>query len=75
MDPAVSARRSETPCITGAPAPVDEKELADHQREYLSLNARLAKAWPLITTSHEPLPQADAYASHTDKRALLQAPA
>ena len=64
-------------CIPECPveAIVDEKELADHQREYLSLNARLAKAWPLITTSHEPLPQADAYAGHTDKRALLQAPA
>ena len=64
-------------CIPECPveAIVDEKDLADDQREYLPLNARLAKVWPLITASHEPLPQADAYATHPDKRALLQAPA
>ena len=42
------------------------------QAEYLSLNARLAQAWPVITQSKAPLESADEFATHTDKRPLLE---
>lgn len=60
-------------CIPECPveAIVEEKDLPAGQREYLALNMELAAKWPLITQSREPLPDADAWASRQDKRALL----
>lgn len=61
-------------CIPECPveAIVDEKDLAPRQAEYLALNARLAQAWPVITRSKAPLPDADEFATHIDKRPLLE---
>lgn len=61
-------------CIPECPveAIVEEADLQPDQREYLEINARLARAWPLITASCEPLPEADDFATHTHKRELLQ---
>lgn len=60
-------------CIPECPveAIVEAKDLPPEQHEYLALNAELSGRWPLITASREPLPQADAWASHRDKRAML----
>lgn len=61
-------------CIPECPveAIVDAKDLAPEQAEYLDLNARLAQAWPVISESKVPLPGADEFATHTDKRPLLE---
>ena len=60
-------------CIPECPveAIVEERDLPPDQAEYLALNARLAQVWPVITQSREPLPDADDWAQHKDKRALL----
>lgn len=60
-------------CIPECPAEaiVEESDVKPAQHEYLELNARLAKVWPVITQQKEPLPDADAWAGKTDKRALL----
>ncbi len=62
-----------TLCVAECPvdAIVPEDELSDEQREYLALNAALAKDWPRIVEAHAPLPDADAWAKVTGKRALL----
>jgi ferredoxin len=60
-------------CIPECPveAIVEESDLPSAQREYLDLNAQLARKWPLITASRAPLPDADAWAGRDNKRALL----
>jgi ferredoxin len=62
-----------TLCIPECPveAIVPEDDLSESQREYLVLNEQLARAWPRIVARHEPLPDADAWAAVTPKRALL----
>ena len=47
--------------------------LGAEEKEYLSLNAELAAQWP-VTTSTEPLADAQAQADVCDKRALLAVP-
>lgn len=61
-------------CIPECPieAIVEASDLRPDQREYLEINARLARLWPVITDSREPLPQAEALAAQENKRALLQ---
>jgi ferredoxin len=63
-------------CIAECPveAIVDEKDLAEAQKEYRDLNRRLLQQWPLILASQDPLPEADAWAEKTNKRdELLEA--
>ena len=61
-------------CIPECPieAIVEETDLPEDQQEYLEINARLSKVWPVITASRDPLPDADELAELTDKRAMLQ---
>lgn len=60
-------------CIPECPveAIVEQKDLRPDQMEYLALNTELARSWPLITQSHDPLPDADDWARQDNKRALL----
>ncbi|GGI54774.1 ferredoxin FdxA [Oxalicibacterium solurbis] len=60
-------------CVAECPveAVYDEKMLPAEQGEYVELNARLAKQWPLIVQSTEPLPEADTWAEKQDKREHL----
>ncbi|MDG3063640.1 ferredoxin FdxA [Thauera mechernichensis] len=62
-----------TLCVAECPvdAIVPEDQLSADQREYLALNAVLAKAWPRIVEAHSPLPDADDWAKVADKRAWL----
>jgi ferredoxin len=66
-----------TLCIPECPveAIVPEDELTERQREYLALNASLARVWPRIVARHAPLPDADAWARVRPKRAALDATA
>ena len=63
-----------TLCVAECPvdAIVPEDELTDAQREYLALNAALAKAWPRIVEAHPALPDADEWAKVTEKRKWLE---
>lgn len=60
-------------CVAECPveAIFDEKDLPAPQKEYVELNIRLTKEWPLITQSKEPLPDAEAWADKEDKREHL----
>ncbi|WP_225782325.1 ferredoxin FdxA [Xenophilus sp. Marseille-Q4582] len=48
-----------------------DEDTPPDQRDFLPLNARLAKVWPLIVRGHGALPDADAWADVADKRHLL----
>jgi ferredoxin len=36
-----------------------EEDVPEHFRDFLALNARLSKTWPLISRKKEPLPEAE----------------
>lgn len=48
-----------------------EAELPTALREYRSLNAELARSWPVISSRQPPLPDAEAWADRKDKREEL----
>ena len=60
-------------CVAECPveAIFDEAVLPAGQGDYVALNARLARQWPVITASTEPLPAAEAWAALRDKREHL----
>ncbi|MBF8179690.1 ferredoxin FdxA [Herminiimonas contaminans] len=60
-------------CVAECPveAIFDEKDLPESQKEYVELNIRLTKEWPLITQSKEPLPEAESWAEKEGKREHL----
>ena len=49
-----------------------EDEVPEEQREFIELNARLAKKWPNITSSKDPLPDVDTWKDVTNKRKYLE---
>ncbi len=60
-------------CVPACPAEaiyLDEDVPAD-QREFIAINAKLAKTWPSITKQKKPLPEADAAKGQPGKRAFL----
>lgn len=61
-------------CIPECPAEAifDERDLPADQREFIELNSRLSADWPVITSTREPLPDADHWAQQKDKKGLLQ---
>ncbi len=63
-----------TLCIPECPvdAIVREEDLTEKQQDYLELNARLARQWPVITQLKPALPDAQAWAGVADKRHLLE---
>jgi ferredoxin len=60
-------------CIPECPvnAIFAEEDVPDDQREFIEINASLAKVWPLITRKQDPLPEADNYSEIADKKHLL----
>jgi ferredoxin len=62
-------------CVPECPvgAIVAEGELPASQREFIALNASLARQWPVISQAREPLPDAERWAGVADKRDQLQA--
>ncbi|MBF13303.1 MAG: ferredoxin [Legionellales bacterium] len=59
--------------------PVDaiypDDELPDDQKQYLAVNERLSKTWPVIAEKKEPLADADHWALVSDKHDyLVEAP-
>ena len=62
-----------TLCVAECPveAIFAEDDVPEDQQEFIEINAKLAKVWPIITARKDPLPDADKYSNETDKRKLL----
>ncbi|MFA6239329.1 MAG: ferredoxin FdxA [Candidatus Hydrogenedentales bacterium] len=60
-------------CVDQCPvnAIFPEESLPEKWREFVEINARFSKEWPVITHKQVPLPTADEYKSVENKRALL----
>jgi ferredoxin len=61
-------------CIPECPveAIVAEEDVPKGQQQYVELNAELAKVWPSITRTKEPLPDADDWKDVKNKLDQLQ---
>jgi ferredoxin len=51
-----------------------EDDLPERWKEYLALNARLARSWPVITEKKAAPPDADHWKAVVEKRGELQLP-
>jgi ferredoxin len=62
-----------TLCVAECPveAIFAEDDVPEGQQEFIEINARLAKVWPLITARKDPLPDAEKFNDETNKRELL----
>ncbi|MFN6961199.1 MAG: ferredoxin FdxA [Rhodocyclaceae bacterium] len=62
-----------TLCVPECPAEAifAEDDVPESQREFIALNAELAKQWPPITERKAPLPDADEWRGKPGKRTLL----
>tara|TARA_B100000902_G_scaffold324710_1_gene318996 strand:- start:398 stop:724 length:327 start_codon:yes stop_codon:yes gene_type:complete len=62
-----------TLCVAECPveAIFAEDDVPEGQQEFIEINARLAKVWPVITARKEPLPDAEKFNDETNKRELL----
>ena len=60
-------------CVPACPvnAIYHADDVPDDQQEFVALNERLAKGWPLITVQKDPLDDADEFRAVKGKRALV----
>lgn len=60
-------------CVPECPvdAIYDEEDLPEEYTDFIELNAALAKEWPEITETKEPLADAETWAEQPDKRQFL----
>lgn len=49
-----------------------EDDLPDNQKQFLAINAELAKQWPVITARKDPPADAEEWKTVTDKLPLLE---
>jgi ferredoxin len=62
-----------TLCVAECPveAIFAEDDVPEDQQEFIEINAKLAKVWPIISSRKDPLPDADKFANEPNKRELL----
>ena len=62
-----------TLCVAECPveAIFADDDVPEDQQEYIEINARLAKIWPIITEKKDALTDADKFKDETGKRKLL----
>ena len=62
-----------TLCVAECPAEAlfADDDVPEDQQEFIEINARLAKIWPVITERKDPLPDADKFVGETNKLELL----
>jgi ferredoxin len=48
-----------------------DDDVPEDQQEFIEINERLSKVWPIITSRKDPLPEAEEFSTRTDKRGLL----
>ena len=60
-------------CIPECPvnAIFTEEDVPENQREFIEINQRLAKLWPVISKQQPALADADHWSTITDKRHLI----
>ena len=60
-------------CVPECPvdAIYEEGDLPENMVEFIEINADLAKTWPVIDETKEPLPDAEEWADMPDKRSAL----
>lgn len=60
-------------CVPECPAEAiySLDDVPEDQKEFIEINAELAKKWPTITKRIDPLPDADQWATVKEKRHLL----
>ena len=74
IDPHACANCGLCEMVCPVNAIVAERDLAEDQRPFQELNARLAQTWPKAVNT-QPLPDADLHAVEADKRGrLVEAP-
>ena len=63
-----------TLCVAECPveAIFSEDDVPEEQIEFIEINAKLAKVWPIISEKKDALPDADEFAAQTNKRELLK---
>ena len=63
-----------TLCVAECPveAIFSEDDVPENQIEFIEINAKLAKVWPIISEKKDALPDADEFAAQTNKRELLK---
>jgi ferredoxin len=63
-----------TLCVAECPveAIFSEDDVPEDQIEFIEINAKLAKVWPIISEKKDALPDADEFAAQTNKRELLK---
>ena len=61
-------------CVPECPvsAIYDAADVPEAQHQFIALNEKLAKTWPLITEKSEPLPDAEKWADVKDKLQFLK---
>ena len=62
-----------TLCVAECPveAIFAEDDVPEDQQEFIEINAKLAKVWPIITAKKDALPDADDFAGQPNKKGLL----
>ena len=62
-----------TLCVAECPveAIFAEDDVPEDQQDFIEINAKLAKLWPVITARKDPLPHADKFNREPNKRGLL----
>ncbi|MCH9842169.1 MAG: ferredoxin family protein [Betaproteobacteria bacterium] len=62
-----------TLCVAECPveAIFAEDDVPEDQQEFIEINAKLAKVWPIITAKKDALPDADTFAGQANKKELL----
>ncbi|WP_018410344.1 ferredoxin FdxA [Methyloversatilis thermotolerans] len=60
-------------CVPECPAEAiyAEDDLPEDQRAFIDINAQLARQWPVISASRDPLEEADRWVAVKDKRQYL----
>lgn len=69
-DECIDCALCEPECPINAILPEDDVPVA--KKEFIALNAELAKHWPTITNSKAPLPDADEWRDKPDKLPYLE---
>ena len=62
-----------TLCVAECPAEAifAEDDVPEDQLDFIEINAKLAKVWPIISERKDPLPDADSFNGKSGKRELL----
>lgn len=61
-------------CVAECPAEAifPEDDLPEEQKQFIEINARLAKLWPVINIKNDPLPEAKKWDGVKDKLKFLE---